>query len=546
MEFGVSEIVCNPLPVGSGLTNLSARDVQGWEVIGNGSKSSAGVRVTPTSAMGYPPLWRALNLVSDKIACLPFDCFERDGDDRKFAADHPANRLMRGDASEWTHGETVRKTLTAHAMLYGNGFAVIDRDSRRNPIELTILDPQKTGIRIVNGELWYFTWIDDEQAKIPARDVLHIKGLSHNGLFGHDVISLMKDALGVGMAAQQFGGRFFGQGSNVGGLLMIPGHFDEQKIRNTMSAWEKMTQGLQQAHKVALLQDGAKFQQLTLAPNQAQFLETRQFEIRSTVANIFGIPPHKLGDDSRTSHNSLESENQAFLDDCINPWLKEWERECRRKLLSDRERKNDTHFFEFNREALVSMEYEKKVNGLYRLKEMGVMNDNEIRRVLNMPDLGEEGEIRFHPANWVRADMSAQAAQMGAQTVQNEAQNADKTPPDQPQNAILRAILETSVTKNLQIEKDRVVRAAKTRNNFCDAIDSIYETWQTSFVDTLGWKSVKTITAISTHVEQSKQQLLEVAGSSTTSNLEKNVRDLVSCWDERGELLVNNLLKAAQ
>jgi len=113
MEFGVSEIVCNPLPVGSGLTNLSARDAQGWEVVGGGSKSSAGVRVTPTSAMGYPPLWRALNLVSDKIACLPFDCFERDGDDRKFAAEHPANRLMRGDASEWTHGEDAHRSRHA-------------------------------------------------------------------------------------------------------------------------------------------------------------------------------------------------------------------------------------------------------------------------------------------------------------------------------------------------------------------------------------------------------------------------------------------------
>jgi hypothetical protein len=135
---------------------------------------------------------------------------------------------------------------------------------------------------------------------------------------------------------------------------------------------------------------------------------------------------------------------------------------------------------------------------------------------------------------------------MGAQTMEDQAQNADRTPPDQPQNAILKAILETSVTKNLQIEKDRVVRAAKTRNNFCEAIDSIYDTWQTGFVDTLGWKTVKTITAISTHVETSKQQLLEVAGSSTTSNLEKNVRDLVSCWDERGEILVSNLMKAAQ
>lgn len=150
---------------------------------------------------------------------------------------------------------------------------------------------------------------------------------------------------------------------------------------------------------MALLQDGAKFQQLTITNDQAQFLETRQYEIRATVGNIYGIPPHKLGDDSRTSHNSLESENQSLLDDCLNVWLKRHEREAKRKLLSDRQRKNNTHFFEFNREALIQMSFEAKVNGIYRQTEMGLITWNEGRRMMNMPDIGEEGNKRFHPAN---------------------------------------------------------------------------------------------------------------------------------------------------
>jgi HK97 family phage portal protein len=496
--------------------------------------------------LGYPPLWRAINLISDHVACLPFDVYKRKGKgDREWAEGHPGNVLMRGDASEFIHGETVRKTLTSHAALYGNGFATIDRDSRRKPIGLYILDPLKTGLRSVNEDYWYFTWVDGEEIKIHASDMLHIKGLSSDGMAGISVISLMRDALGVGMAAQQYGGRFFGQGSNAGGILMVPGAFSEEKIRNTIAAWEKMTQGLQQSHKVALLQDGVKFQQLTVTNDQAQFLQTRAFEVRSTVANIFGIPPHKLGDDTRTSHNSLEAENQSFLDDCLNPWLKEWERECRRKLLTDRERKNDTHFFEFNREALVQMAFRDKVEGIYRQIEMGLITRNEGRRILNMPDIGEEGEKRFHPANWV-VDGEEKPVETGAKMPAKQPQSDDKNDGSEASDSVLRSMIASSVTKSLQIEKTCVVRAAKMQSDFCGSLDEIYSTWTGSLTNNLGWKTPEAMTAIQAHCEQSKKQLLETAGVSTTATLENNVRDVVACWDGRGEVLINNLFKAAK
>lgn len=540
MEFGVS-IIANPSP--ATLENLTARDAEGWRVFGADVKASSGVRVGPSSALGYPPLWRAINLIADHVACLPFDVYRRKGQsDREWAEGHAGNVLMRGDASDWTHGETIRKTLTAHAALYGNGFATIERDSRQKPIALYVLDPHRTGIRTVNGEIWYFTHIGTEEIKIHAKDVLHIKGLSNDGISGLSVLSLMRDALGVGMAAQQYGGRFFGQGSNAGGILMIPGAFSEEKIRNTMSAWEKMTQGLQQSHKVALLQDGVKFQQLTIANEQAQFLQTRAFEVRSTVANIFGIPPHKLGDDTRTSHNSLEAENQSFLDDCLNPWLKEWERECRRKLLTDRERKNDTHFFEFNREALVQMAFRDKVEGLYRQVEMGLITWNEARRMLNMPDIGPEGDKRFHPANWM---VDGQEVVTISEQPAIPMQTDSNPTPEQPQNSVLRAMIASSVTKSLQIEKDRVIRAAKMQSDFCGSLDGIYQTWTQSLSDNLGWKSPEAVTAIALHCETSKKQLLDTAGVSTAGTLEANVRDVVACWDGRADVLIAKLFKAA-
>ena len=337
------------------------------------------------------------------------------------------------------------------------------------------------------------------------------------------------------MAAQEFGGRFFGGGSNAGGLLMIPGHFSEEKIRNTLSAWDKMATGLAKAHKVALLQDGVKYQQLTVNPDQSQFLETRQYEIRSTVASIFGLPPHMLGDDSRTSHNSLEQEDQNYLTRALNPWLKEWERECRRKLISEKDRKSRKVWFEFNREALIQMSFQDKIGGLYKQVEMGMLSMNEARAIMNLTDIGEDGDIRYHPANWVQL---GHEEEMMAQPPKPESNPQEQT--------VLRAMIATTVTKHLSVERDRIVRAAKMRGDFCSAIDSIYSTWTSTFGDHLGWSNASVIAAVAKHAEESRRQLLDVAGGSTTQTLAGNVSDLMTCWDERGQILINKLCEAAQ
>lgn len=542
--YGVTEIIANQSPAGSGLTNLTARDASGWQAITSGGKSSAGVRVTPMTAMGYPPLWRAINLISSRVSSLPFDCFRRNGSDRTYDEAHPANVLLSGDVNENMDAGTFIEVITAHAALYGNGYAVIDRDSRGTPLEMMLLDPQKTMPTIKDGRLYYLTWIEDEIVRFPQRDVYHIKGLSHNGIHGMNVIEIMKDALGVGMAAQQFGGRFFGQGSNAGGILMIPGSFNDEKIRNTMNAWEQMTQGLQKAHRVALLQDGAKFQQLTITNDQAQFLQTRQYEVRATVGNIYGIPPHKLGDDTRTSHNSLESENQSLLDDCLNVWLKRHEREAKRKLLSPRERTSNSHFFEYNREALIQMEFDKKVNGIYRQTEMGLITWNEGRRMMNMPDIGPDGDKRFHPANWV--ELGAEMPANPPQTPPTNDQSSDDSSENRKQSAILRAMVTSSVTKALRIERDRVVMASRNPSGFATSLDSFYSGWTDRFFEDLGWREPGAVNATQAHISESRKQIEDVASVTTTGNLESAVKDVVACWDDRGQILIERLCEVAK
>lgn len=546
MEFGVSELTVNPLPIRASVE-------QGWRsIVDSGYKTYSGVEVSERSALGYAPFWRAINLISGDVAGMPCDVFKRQKDGgKKYDNTHPAAPLLRDMASPWWRADDLRRVITAHALIHGNGYAPITRDMNGNPIEIGLVDPREVMVRITeNGEKWYVVWLDGTPIRIPSRDMLHIKGLGRDGLTGYSIIELMKNALGVGMAAQEFGGRFFGSGSNMSGVLQIPGHFSEERIRNAISSWDTMQSGLKNSFKIALLQEGLKWQQTTIPPDAAQFLQTREFEVRATVANITGVPPHMLGDSTRTSHNSLESESQNYLHRCLNPWLKEWEFELRTKLLTTKQRIKDSHVIEFNRESEVQMEFEKKINGIYRQIECGVLTRNEGRSLLNMPKISDEedgGDDYYHPANWMVAgeepDLMAQGAPEPPAQAASEASDPEETGSGSKTN-VLRSLITATVTADLKVERDRIVqRAGMQSGSFLEAMDTFYVQWTATAGR--GLTGSQSRAAFMSHAEESKRQLLDVAGASTTDSLKANVQDVTASWDSRAESLITKLMKEA-
>lgn len=539
MEYGVTELIVNASPLEN--PNISLRDPAVWQGIFGGGASDSGVSVTPTSAMGYPPLWRAINLVAGDVAKLPLNVYRRLQDGGKEADKrHPAWQLLTRQTSETSDAVTFRECLTAHALLRGNGYAAIQRNNRMEPVEMLILNPSATYPVMFNGELYYVTTIDGDEIKLMARDVFHIRGLSSDGLTGYDIVSLMADALGVGMAAQKFGAKFFGQGSNMSGLMMVPGHFSEEKVRNTRAAWDSMYAGITNSHKVALLQDGVKFQQMTIAPEQAQFLQTRQYEVRATVANIIGCPSHKLGDDTKTSYSSLEAENQSYLDECLDRWLKKWEMECCLKLLSATQKANDTHFIEFNRKALLRMSANDRANYYSRLQEHGNLTVNDVLRSENMPTIGEKGDRRYRPANLVEiGEESDEVQQQAPPAPPADDDNTDETTEPDTSNRMLHAFVESSVEKATKIERDRVLKAAQKEDNFIAWADSFYSDWidHNSTTPEVQAAFVK-------HAAESKHQLMEVAGSCTATSLAGAVAECVATWSDRGQILTTTITGA--
>lgn len=544
MVYGVTEIVVNATPI---LHNSSLTE-PGWRTIGGGGRSTSGVEVNELTALGYAPFWRAVNLIASDVAGMPCDIFKRQKDGgKKYAENHPAAVLLRDKPSPWWSARTMIETGTYHANVYGNAYLPITRDMMGNPISIGITDPASMIVRIMDdGSKWYCWYINGKPVKVPDADMIHIMGLSRDGIQGLSQLQLFRNALGVGMAAQEFGGRLFSQGANMSGLLMVPGHFSEEKIRNTMSAWNSMQTGLNQSHRVALLQDGVKFQPMSIDPDKAQFLGTREFEVRQTVSNITGVPPHMLGDATRTSHNSLESESQTYLSRCLNPWLKRWETELRCKLMTPRERIKDTHVIEFNRESEVQMEFNTKVTAMATQITNTIMTPNEARRLLNMPSAGPDGDRFYRQANLMVVGDDETPEPMEAEPME-EPDEPEQVPEatDAKATAILRAMITSSVTEAIKIERTRVVqRAGMQAEKFPAAVDEFYSTWTDNTAP--GMADSGSRLSIISHAEDSKRMLMDVHAVSTVGSLKANVSDVVASWDKRAENLIDSLMKAVQ
>lgn len=313
-----------------------------------------------------------------------------------------------------------------------------------------------------------------------------------------------------------------------------------------MEAWKSMQSGLDNSHKIALLQEGVKFQQLQMSPEQSQFLQTREYEVRQTVASILGCPPHKLGDSTRTSHNSLESENVSYLNDCLKPWLREWETECDDKLLSETQLSNDTHFFAFNRNALLQMEAKDRAEVYSRHLEHGTLTINDVLKAEDLPTIGEKGDRRYRPANLMEIGEESDEAMQQQQAMpqddddeEDDTEEEETTEDTSKEKAMLRAMVTSSVTKALEIESQRVVKAAKKETNLVAWMDGFYDNWISNAELP---SSQESHLAFIDHSVRSKMEIFDVVSCSTPESLPAAVAECVATWSDRGNLITERIL----
>ena len=359
--------------------------------------STSGKAVTERSAMQMTAVYSCVRILAEAVAGLPLNLYRYTGDGGKEKAiDHPLYLLLHDEPNPEMSSFVFRETLMTHLLLWGNAYAQIIRNGKGEVIALYPLMPNKMSVdRDSQGQL-YYTYqrgmdeaIRDKNQTVILRpsDVLHIPGLGFDGLVGYSPIAMAKNAIGMAIACEEYGAKFFANGAAPGGVLEHPGTIkDPQRVRES---WQSTFGGSGNANKIAVLEEGMKYTPIGISPEQAQFLETRKFQINE-IARIFRVPPHMVGDLEKSSFSNIEQQSLEFVKYTLEPWVIRWEQSIQRTLLTQAEKSQ--YFVKFNLEGLLRGDYQSRMNGYATARQNGWMSANDIRELENLDRIpAEEG-----------------------------------------------------------------------------------------------------------------------------------------------------------
>ena len=357
--------------------------------------SAAGKSVNERSAMQMTAVYACVRILSESIAGLPLHMYqyEEDGSKKK-AVEHPLYHLLHDEPNPEMTSFIFRETLMSHLLLWGNAYAQIIRNGKGDIIALYPLMPNRMKVeRDTKGQLYYEYQTMKEDAptmkgavyQLDPSEVLHVPGLGFDGLVGYSPIAMAKNAIGLAIAAEEYGSKFYANGAAPSGVLEHPNVLkDPAKVRDS---WNAAFGGSSNAHRVAVLEEGMKYTPISISPNEAQFLETRKFQINE-IARIFRVPPHMVGDLEKSSFSNIEQQSLEFVKYTLNPWVCRWEQALQRALLDDDEK--GKYFFRFNVEGLLRGDYQSRMNGYATARQNGWMSANDIRELENLDRIPAE------------------------------------------------------------------------------------------------------------------------------------------------------------
>ena len=342
--------------------------------------TTSGKTVNERTAMQTTAVYSCVRILAETIASLPLQLYEYTDKGKEKSIIHPLYNLLHNEPNPEMTSFVFRETLMSHLLLWGNAYAQIIRDGRGQVVALYPLLPDKMTVdRAINGEIYYQYQTNKGEVILRKEEVLHIPGLGFDGLVGYSPIAMAKNAIGMAIATEEYGASFFSNGANPGGVLEHPGVVkDPKRVRDS---WNAVYQGSSNAHRVAVLEEGMKFQPIGIPPEQAQFLETRKFQINE-IARIFRIPPHMVGDLEKSSFSNIEQQSLEYVKYTLDPWVVRWEQSMQKALLSQSEKQK--YFIKFNVDGLLRGDYASRMAGYATARQNGWMSANDIRELENL------------------------------------------------------------------------------------------------------------------------------------------------------------------
>jgi HK97 family phage portal protein len=395
----------------------SFRSPGGWIMRAIGGKTNTGVLVSEQGALRFPAVYACVNRISNPVAWFPLRMYRtRSGGGKEVVGpdQHPFASRIGVRPNDLMSSRTVRKTSQSHALLWGNGYLEIERNGRGQSVGLYPLLPDRTGPVRENGEHFFRTTISGRQHRIDPDNVIHIMDQSQDGYVGISQVAMAREAIGLGLAMETFGAKFFANDAKSGGFLLHPGRLSpqaKQNIRgpngenarapeNPASSLDAQG-GLDNAHRVKVLEEGMKFIQTTIPPEDAQFLSTREMQI-AEIARIFDVPLILLQSHEKTTSwgSGIEQLMIGFIRQTVGPWVDAWEQELNWKLFTEEE-KAAGYYVKFNLNALLRGDMKTRAEFYQKIFGVGGFSPNRILQLEDEDPIGPEGDEHFVPANMV-------------------------------------------------------------------------------------------------------------------------------------------------
>lgn len=351
-------------------------------------RSWSGKAVTERTALQQTSVYACVRIIAETIASLPLHLYKYTDNGKEKDCTHPLYYLLHDEPNHEMTAFVFRETIVSHLLLWGNAYAQIIRNGKGEVIELYPLLPDKMEVyrSDITGEIYYiYTDTKGQRHTLNNTDILHIPGLGYDGLIGYSPIAMTKNAIGLSIAAEEYGARFFANSANPSGVLEHPGVLkDPRKLRES---WNEVYGGTSNSHRVAVLEEGVTFKAISIPPNEAQFLETRKFQINE-ICRIFRVPPHMVADLEKSSFSNIEQQSLDFIVNTIRPWLVRIEQSICQKLLSVNEK--GVYFVKFNVDGMLRGDFASRMNGYAIARQNGWMSTNDIREIEDMNKIPAE------------------------------------------------------------------------------------------------------------------------------------------------------------
>lgn len=355
----------------------------GGDSVGGGryfpfGRTWAGKSVTERTAMQTTAVYACVRIIAETVASLPLHVYAYTDNGKEKVYSHPLYRILHDIPNPEMNSFVMREVMMTHLLLWGNSYSQIIRNGKGEVTALYPLMPEKMAVDRGNDGRLYYTYRSDKQGAFvfDKDEIFHVVGLGFDGLIGHSPIAMAKNAIGLSIAAEEYGSGFFSNSGTPSGVLEHPGHLKEpEKVR---AAWEAAYGGSSNAHRVAVLEEGLKFNPISINPQEAQFLETRKFQVNE-ICRIFRVPPHMIADLEKSSFNNIEQQSLDFVTNTIRPWLVRIEQTAFQQLFTEKER--EKYFVKFNVDGLLRGDFQSRMNGYAIGIQNGFMSPNDVREL---------------------------------------------------------------------------------------------------------------------------------------------------------------------